>query len=82
MKAAGKLPALLLGDEDFKTGLRNWWHSQVNTDYRRVQQPVFLTAAPGRAPVRYRDCLVRLEVITRHLTPTGAATCNVPTAYL
>lgn len=47
MKAAGKQPALLLGDEDFKTGLRNWWHSQVNTDYRRFQQPVFLTAAPG-----------------------------------
>jgi hypothetical protein len=39
-------PALLLADEDFKTGLRNWWHSQVNNDYRRVQQPVFLTAAP------------------------------------
>lgn len=82
MKAAGKLPALLLGDEDFKTGLRNWWHSQVNTDYRRVQQPVFLTAAPVGRPCGAGTALVRLEVITRHLTPAGAATCNVPTAYL
>ncbi len=39
MRTPRKHPGLLLGDEDFKTGLRNWWRTQVNTDYRRANDP-------------------------------------------